>query len=53
MDYYLSFLINDTSDKVSLKRYNYLPMIDEIIKEKNKEKLYKVIQELIAMELDY
>lgn len=53
LDYYLSFLIKDTSDKVSLKRYNYLPMIDEIIKEKNKEKLYKVIQELIAMELDY
>ena len=50
LDYYLSFLINDTSDKVSLKRYNYLPMIDEIIKEKNE---YKVIQELIAMELDY
>lgn len=53
LDYYLSFLIKDSTDSVSLKRYNYLPMIDEIIKEKNKEKLYKVIQELIAMELDY
>ncbi len=53
LDYYLSFLINDTSDQVSLKRYNCLPMIDEIIKEKNKDKLYKIIQELIAMELDY
>lgn len=50
LEHILFYLAKDYKDDVSIKMYNNLSMIDELLKEKNKEELYKFVQDLIALE---